>query len=167
MPPPINCHPDGAPTGEGHSAQAGLHFEELSDGAVFRTGTRTISEVEIRAFAEVSGDDNPVHTDEAFARRTPFRGCVAHGALTMAVATGLGWQTGIFRETLLAIVENNAKFIGAVRPGDDVRLELEVESHEPSPARKRGHVRFLTRVLNQKDEVVVEGNWLCLFKRLP
>lgn len=145
----------------------GLFFEELLTGAIYHSTKRVISEGDIAAFAEVSGDDNPVHTDHSFARRTPFRGCVAHGALTMAVATGLGWQTGIFRETLQAIVENNARFVGAVRPGDEVRLELEVKSHEAEPTAKRGHVRLLTRVLNQKDELVVEGNWLCLFKRIP
>ena len=145
----------------------GLYFEQLVVGEVFASETRVISEQDIAAFAVVSGDDNPVHTDPAFARRTPFRGCVAHGALSIAVATGLGWRTGIFVETLQAIVENNARFVGAVRPGDEVRLELEVQNHEESPASKRGHVRLLTRLYNQKDELVVDGNWLCLFKRTP
>ena len=126
-----------------------------------------ISKQDIASFAEVSGDNNPVHTDPAHARRTPFRGCIAHGALTMAVATGLGWRTGIFKDTLIAIVENSAHFVGVVRPGDEVRLELEVDHHESEPAAKRGHVRLLSRVLNQAGEVVAQGHWLCLVKRKP
>ena len=145
----------------------GLYFDELVVGQVFGSEGRVITEADIADFARVSGDDNPVHTDAGFARRTAFRGCVAHGALSMAVATGLGWRTGIFVETLQAIVENNARFVGAVRPGDEVRLELEVAEHEEEPAPKRGHVRMFTRLFNQRDELVVEGNWLCLFKRNP
>ena len=145
----------------------GFYFDELAVGQVFTSETRVISEADIANFASVSGDDNPVHTDPGFARRTAFRGCVAHGALSMAVATGLGWRTGIFVETLQAIVENNARFVGAVRPGDEVRLEIEVAEHEADPAPKRGHVRMWTRLYNQRDELVVDGNWLCLFKRNP
>jgi acyl dehydratase len=157
---------DSTPT-NGQQRVRGLYFDELTVGQVFVSESRVISEADIADFAGVSGDDNPVHTDPSFARRTAFRGCVAHGALSMAVATGLGWRTGIFVETLQAIVENNARFVGAVRPGDEVRLELEVAEHEEDPAPKRGHVRMLTRLFNQRDELVVEGTWLCLFKRNP
>jgi acyl dehydratase len=145
----------------------GLYFEELNEGEVFHSDTRMIAEADIVDFARVSGDDNPVHTDPEYAKRTVFRGCVAHGALSIAVATGLGWRTGIFKETLQAIVENNAKLVLAVRAGDVLRLELEVAHREESPTAKRGLVKLLTRLVNQNDAVVVSGNWLCLFKRMP
>jgi len=43
--------------------------------------TRIVDDAAVRAFAEVSGDYNPLHLDEAYAARTPFRGRIAHGAL--------------------------------------------------------------------------------------
>jgi acyl dehydratase len=143
----------------------GLTFEELVDGARFLTAERLVDQAAIQAFAEVSGDDNPLHLDPDHARRTTFRGIVAHGAMTQAISTGLGWRTGIFRGSLVAIAENNARYRLPVRPGDRLRVLFEVLEHELEPAPKRGHVRFGLTVLNQDDLVVAEGNWLCLMQR--
>ena len=52
---------------------------------------RTITDADIRRFADVSGDDNPVHLDEAFAAATPFKTRIAHGMLAGAfISTVLG-----------------------------------------------------------------------------
>ncbi|MDF1797867.1 MAG: MaoC/PaaZ C-terminal domain-containing protein [Planctomycetota bacterium] len=145
--------------------ETGLTFDELQVGQRFLTGTRLVDQAAVQAFAEVSGDDNPVHLDPDFARRTFFRGVVAHGALTQAVATGLGWRTGIFKDTLIAIAENHANYKKPVRPGDELRVVFEVLEHEADPQPKWGHVRFGLTVLNQTDEVVALGTWYCLLRR--
>jgi 3-hydroxybutyryl-CoA dehydratase len=51
--------------------------------------TRTVEESTVKAFAEVSGDHNPLHLDESFARRTPYRGRIAHGALIASYLSAL------------------------------------------------------------------------------
>jgi len=51
--------------------------------------TRIVDDETVRAFAEVSGDHNPLHLDEAFARRTPYRGRIAHGALIASYLSAL------------------------------------------------------------------------------
>jgi 3-hydroxybutyryl-CoA dehydratase len=56
------------------------NLEDLKVGDTAET-THVVTDADIRAFAEVSGDHNPVHLDEAYARRTVFRGRVAHGML--------------------------------------------------------------------------------------
>ncbi|MES2033205.1 MAG: MaoC/PaaZ C-terminal domain-containing protein, partial [Pseudomonadota bacterium] len=61
----------------------GLYFEDLSIGQS-ATLTRTVDEAAIQAFADVSGDHNPVHLDEAFAATTPFKTRIAHGMLSAA-----------------------------------------------------------------------------------
>lgn len=51
--------------------------------------TRHVDDAAVRAFAEVSGDFNPLHLDEEYARRTPFRGRIAHGALIASFLSGV------------------------------------------------------------------------------
>lgn len=68
----------------------GKYFEDLSVG-MEAAYTRTVTEADIVAFAQVSGDINPVHLDEEFAGRTPFKKRIAHGMLTASyVSTVFG-----------------------------------------------------------------------------
>ncbi len=59
----------------------GRYLEDLSVGDV-ETLTRTVTSADIDRFAAVTGDDNPVHLDEAYARTTRFGGRIAHGMLS-------------------------------------------------------------------------------------
>ena len=58
----------------------GFGITELEVGQTAEI-TRLVDENTVRQFAEVSGDFNPLHMDEAYAARSPFRGRIAHGAL--------------------------------------------------------------------------------------
>lgn len=62
---------------------SGLFFEDLSIGQAAER-TNTVTEDVITAFANVSGDRNPVHLDAAFAATTPFKERIAHGMLSAA-----------------------------------------------------------------------------------
>jgi len=66
-----------------------------------RPVVRTLSQAQINAYADASGDHNPIHVDEAFARTTPFGGTIAHGMLVLALigdmmhaAFGQAWSSG-------------------------------------------------------------------------
>ena len=143
----------------------GLSFEDFSIGRVFESGGRTVTEADIAAFAGISGDYNPLHVNEEFARNTPFRGRVAHGLLVQSIASGLAWQTGIFDGTIAALKEMVIRYRNPVQPGDTVRLELQVSAKDPAPSTRRGWVRFEARVMNQRAESVVEGEWLTVMLR--
>jgi 3-hydroxybutyryl-CoA dehydratase len=58
----------------------GFGINELEVGQTAAI-TRLVDDEAVRRFAEVSGDFNPLHLDEEYAARTPFRGRIAHGAL--------------------------------------------------------------------------------------
>ena len=149
-----------------HGAQArGKTFDDLSLSDCFLSPSRTLDQSDITAFADLSGDSNPVHLDEAFARSTLFRGRIAHGLLVQSIASGLAWQTGIFSGTIVALAEMSMRFEAPVRPGDTIRVELSVLEKDPSPGPRRGHVRWRTRVQNQNDETVIDGEWLTLLHR--
>ena len=64
------------------------YIDELTPG-MSESFTKTVSESDVQKFGEVSGDMNPVHFDEEFARKTVFRGRVAHGALSIGFISAL------------------------------------------------------------------------------
>ena len=66
----------------------GYKFEDLSIGMSHETH-HTITAEDIEKFAEVSGDYNPLHMDEDFAKKTPFGQRIAHGALTASYISGI------------------------------------------------------------------------------
>ena len=79
-----------------------MYFEDFAPGYTITTSGRTITEADIVAFAGLSGDFHPIHTDEIYARQTPFGKRVAHGALILSISLGLAtrlvsWATDNWR----------------------------------------------------------------------
>jgi len=143
----------------------GLTYDQFEVGARYVSQGRTVTEADVVAFAGVSGDFNPLHTDAEFAKNTPFGERIAHGALIVAMATGMANWTGVFEGTTIALMEQLIRYKGVVKFGDTVHLELEVLEKKPTSKPDRGVVRFAARMLNQKDEVVVDGEWSLLMRR--
>src|ERR687884_1850660 len=107
---------------------SGRYFEEFPIGETLVSGRRAVTEADVAAFAGLSGDFNPLHTDEVFAQTTPFKGRIAHGLLVVAIFSGLVNQAGWFAGTSLALLELTTRFIGAVKFGDTVQVMLETVS---------------------------------------
>jgi 3-hydroxybutyryl-CoA dehydratase len=128
----------------------------------FRVGdraeyVRTVTDGDVVDFARISGDDNALHLDESFSRRTRFGGRVAHGALTFGfmaasqtrlIGTGIIWLGATVR------------FTAPVRIGDTVVTETEVV--EVMPEKQTIRVRCIAR--GRDGVVVMEGD--SLVKRL-
>lgn len=70
------------------SVKDGYKFEDLSVGMSHET-THVITEEDVLLFAKVSGDHNPIHVDEEYAKKTPFGQRIAHGALTASYISGI------------------------------------------------------------------------------
>jgi 3-hydroxybutyryl-CoA dehydratase len=66
----------------------GFYFDELTVGQAVET-SRVVGAADIEAFAEVSGDNNPVHLDDAYARTTTFGERIAHGMLSAAYISAI------------------------------------------------------------------------------
>ena len=143
----------------------GRYFDEFEVGATFRTAARTVTEADIVNFAGVSGDFNPLHTDELFARSTPFGTRIAHGMLVAAIATGLANQSGLFEGTTIALLTQTLRYQGATRPGDTLHLELVVQDKKETKKPDRGIVTFAATVKNQAGESIVGGEWTLMMAR--
>jgi 3-hydroxybutyryl-CoA dehydratase len=103
-------------------AGAALHVGATASRA------KTIRRQDIAGFAELSGDRNPLHLDEAFARATPFGGCIAHGMLAGALISAvLGNDLPGPGAVYLA---QNLRFRAPVRPGDRVVARVTVAAVE-------------------------------------
>ena len=143
----------------------GKFFEELVDGASFETAPRPITIEDVETFIRLTGDDNRLHTDDAFARSQGFEGRIAHGALVVSIATGLAWSTGILTDTTIAFrAINEWKFTQPVYPGDRIRLRGAVSETRAMPRLGAGLVRFDLEVVNQKDVVVSSGSLRMLMR---
>src|SRR5260370_8991033 len=71
------------------------YFEDFNIGDQWDTPRRTITEADIVNFAALTGDHNPIHTDEEYAKHTIFGGRILHGPAGFAIATGLEFRLGI------------------------------------------------------------------------
>lgn len=110
--------------------------------------SKTITEADIVLFAGVSGDHNAVHTDEAFAARTPFKGRIAHGLLSAsvisaAIANRLPGPGSIY-------LGQNLRFVAPVRPGDTVSATVSV-----TKVQKDKGIAHLETVCTVHDTLVV------------
>jgi len=83
-----------------------------------------ITDASVRAFAEVSGDHNPVHLDDDYARRTVFRGRVAHGMLVGAHISAVLGETLPGRGSIY--LSQTLEFEHPVRIPSELKVRVEV-----------------------------------------
>jgi acyl dehydratase len=143
----------------------GLCWEQFEIGAVYESGERAITEADVVAFASLSGDWNPLHLDEQFARTTPHGRRIAHGLLGLSIASGLGDREGILEGTILAFMEMEWRFLAPIFIGDSIRQRRTVQEKRESRQADRGVLKFKVEILNQNGDVVQEGVRTVLLKR--
>jgi acyl dehydratase len=143
-----------------------LYFEDVRVGFRFETPRRTVTEADLVAFAGVSGDFNPLHTDSVFAAESIYGERIAHGALVLSLATGLRQRVGLFDGTLMGLLEiRNWRFAAPVRIGDTIRVVNEVTELRETSKPDRGIMVQRIEVLNQNDAVVQSGEFVMMLRR--
>jgi acyl dehydratase len=140
-----------------------LFLEDLEEGLRFSTASRTVTEADVLGFAELSGDFNPLHVDEVYARSRGFERPIAHGALVFSIATGLRQETGRFEGSMIAMLELRSwRFQAPVFVGDTVSVETTVLERRTSASGRRGVVVQQVDVRNQDGVVVQSGELVSL-----
>ncbi|MEM1551484.1 MAG: MaoC/PaaZ C-terminal domain-containing protein [Candidatus Bathyarchaeia archaeon] len=118
---------------------------------------RTITEADIVMFAGISGDWTELHTNAEYMKNSPFGQRIAHGMLTLSVASGLVLRVTQRSqlEVLAFLGMDSVRFTAPVFIGDTIRVESEVIEARPSKSRPgAGILKFRHVVKNQRDEVV-------------
>ena len=115
------------------------------------TRTRTITDADIRAFADAADDHNPVHMDEDYAAGTPFKARIAHGLLVAsliasALASDLPGAGSVY-------LGQELKFKKPVYIGDTITATVTVTKYNE----RRRIAVIETVVRNQNGDVVIEG----------
>jgi 3-hydroxybutyryl-CoA dehydratase len=115
--------------------------------------SRPVTQEGIRRYAEASGDYNPIHVDEEYARTTPFGGTIAHGMLVLAYLSEM--MAAAFGRDWLAGGRLKVRFRAPARPGDTLTARA-----EPRQARQVSGDRVFeygVECCNQRGETLVSG----------
>jgi acyl dehydratase len=133
-----------------------LFFDDVAVGQEWTSAGRTVTEADIVNFAGLSGDFNPIHVDDEFAKATPFRQRMAHGLLVLSIGSGLSLTAPPMR-TLAFMAIKEWHFRDPVVIGDTLHTWARVQSKEERSRGRRGVITWERKILNQKDKVVQEG----------
>lgn len=125
------------------------YIEDLKPG-MSESFTKTVTEQDVQMFAEVSGDKNPVHLDEEYAKGTIFKGRIAHGVLSVSyISTVLGMK---MPGPGTIFMSASTRFRAPVRIGDTVTAICTVR--EVNAEKRRVIFDCVCKV---KDTTVVDG----------
>jgi acyl dehydratase len=162
--------PTAPPTAQPSTGRQAIHYlDDLEPGQVFVSAARTVTEADVVAFAGLSGDFNPIHTDAEFAKDGAYGQRVVYGVLGLAIATGLLDRIGVFSGSAIAMLGiEDWRFVAPVFIGDTVHLELTILAVRPSRSKPdRGIVERRFELRNQRDETVQAGRIDLLVRRRP
>ena len=131
-------------------------FEDFEIGQSYMTAARTIDQVDITTHAMHSGDWQPHHTNEEFAKTQPIKHRIAHGNLTFVVSTGLIFRAqGAPNPNVMAYGYNKIRYPAPVYAGDTIKVEVKVADKKDHPKHKdHGLITQTETTTNQRGEVV-------------
>lgn len=139
-------------------------LEDFTVGETFYIPSRTIGDAEVSAFRAASGDTHPLHYDTAWARERGLPNVLAHPfQLLLYTSPGASDFSYLIEDTLVTFIGQSSKFIKPVFRGDSLYPELKVARIEPDGV--SGRLTLASTVMNQRAELVLEGEMVFLIKR--
>ena len=142
----------------------GLFLEDFEIGKTYCSPARTVTEADVTNFAGLSGDFNPLHTDEEFAKQNLFGTRIAHGALGFIISTGLSNQMGIYEGTTIAFMECTVKYPAPLKIGDTVHAVIVPTEVKHSSKPGKGILKQNLKLINQDGVTVMESDQVLMMK---
>ena len=140
-------------------------FEDIQVGDEYVSPGRTITEADIVAFAGLSGDYNVLHTDAEYMKTSIFGERIAHGLLGLSISSGLGSRAIVRPFATIAFLGLRWRFKGPIKIGDTIKVRMRVSDKKETSKPDRGIVTLQRSVLNQRGEVVQEGDTELMIER--
>jgi len=142
------------------------YYEDFEREEEFITAARTVTEADVVAYVGLSGDYDPLHTDEEYCRQHSIYGTrIAQGLLGLIIADGLRTRTGIFEHTVIAGLEWTWRFLKPIMIGDTVRAKWKIIDKRVTSKPDRGILFEKVELINQNDLIVAEGEHRKLIRR--
>ena len=143
-----------------------LYYEDVVVGEEVETSAHTVNYGDILAFADVTRDHHPLHTDPEFCKSTPFGRPIAHGLYGLALMEGLKSELQLYERTSVASLGwDKVRFMKPIFPDDTVHVKVRFTAKRESRKPDRGVVTEWVELINQQGEVVTEGVHLTLLLR--
>ena len=135
-----------------------IYFDDVVVGTTFETASHTITAANIARFCDLTRDHHPLHTDADYAGSRGFGGVIAHGLYGLALMEGLKTELKLYENSSIASLGwDRVRFLRPVIAGDVVRVGFEFTEKRTSSRPGRGIVTETLRLLNQRDECVIEA----------
>jgi acyl dehydratase len=149
-----------------HYKIQGKYFEEWNVGEEFETSRRTITEADAVFFVGLSGDYNPLYTNQEFAKRTAFGTRIPHEFLIYSISSGLMNTTTYFDNTLISQKSHkNVEFVKTVLYEDTIYAKGKVLEKNDMRDPDFGEIVFDVKIINQKGEVCINSKRNYLIKK--
>ncbi len=132
-------------------------MEDFEEGQKAVSPGKTVTEADIVNFASLSGDWNELHVNAEYMKDSPYGERIAHGLLTVSIASGLTNRTEFSPEVVGFLGIDNLRFQKPVLIGDTIKVESEVLEARPSESKEGvGILKTKNTVKNQKDVEVAK-----------
>ena len=139
--------------------QKNLYYEDISIGQEVCTDSHTVTEKDILMFAEVTRDCHPLHTDPEYCKKTKYGKPIAHGLFGLSLIEGLKSETGIYEQTSIASLGwDEVRFLKPIFANATVFAKYIFLKKRKSRQPGRGIVTEKVQLLNQKNDIVIEGS---------
>jgi len=135
------------------------YLDDYTVGEKIISPARTITEADIINFAGFTGDWHPLHTDVEYAAKTPFKGRITHGMLTLSIGMALPFRLGPYSSYLpksfIAFYGmDEVRFTAPNSIGDTIYCEVEV-IEITDKGKDKGVLTTRNLIKNQRDEMLV------------
>lgn len=135
-----------------------LYYEDVRIGTVYRSGGRTVSEADNTMFCMMSGDWNPIHANEAYARQSRFGRRIVAGFFGMTLILGAINQWGIFEESAIAMLNvREWNFHKPILIGTTITVEMHILGKRVTSKGTSGIIERRFDLVDENGEILQSG----------